>query len=101
MLMRKNESLPTFKSQKASHRQALLLLFGCLVICLVSFLIRIPERNLLPPVERTPSYETFRPLLARWVAVGPVYVTGNDNVPYIALVLAGVTLAEMLQHRPE
>jgi hypothetical protein len=56
---------------------------------------------LLPTATSTPNYQPFEPLLAKWVAVGPVYVTGDQDVPDAALKLAGVLLDAMLRHRPD
>jgi hypothetical protein len=49
----------------------------------------------------TPTYKPVTSLLAKYVAVGPVYVTGDSTVPDAALKEAGTILAIMLQHRPD
>ncbi len=55
----------------------------------------------LPTSTATPDYTPAEKLLAKVVAVGPVYVTGDNSVPDEALKDAGLTLAVMLQHRPD
>jgi hypothetical protein len=53
------------------------------------------------PTSSPFSYATFEPLLAKVVTVGPLYVTGDSNVPDAALVAAGTLLGAMLRHRPD
>lgn len=65
-----------------------------------------PTATLVPPTptasgNNTPTYTPARILMAQVVAVGPVYVTGDQTVPAEALEDAGLDLAAMLQHRPD
>ena len=62
---------------------------------LISVAIHIPTpRHIL-------KYQPFQPLLAKVVANGPVYVTGDQSVPDAALNAANKILQAMLQHRPD
>ena len=81
----------------------LLLLFVLLAGCASPSLVATatPTATPFPTVTSTPSYQPFAPLLATSMAVGPVYVTGDQDVPETALEIAGILLAEMLQHRPD
>jgi hypothetical protein len=47
------------------------------------------------------SYSPYKPLLAQVIKDGPVYVTGDNTVPFPALTAANTILAAMLQHRPD
>jgi hypothetical protein len=60
-----------------------------------------PTTPPLPTATSTPAYQPFKPLLTKWVAVGPVYVTGDQDVPDAALKFAGTLLNAMLLHRPD
>lgn len=84
----------------------LLLLTGC-----APFILKTQQSAPDSPAHRatstpqapgsTPQYTPFAPLLAQVVAVGPVYVTGDQVVPRKALQEAGTILSIMLQHRPD
>ncbi len=55
----------------------------------------------LSPTSKVLTYTPFAPLLAKVLATGAVYVTGDQAVPEAALTAANTYLEDMLQHRPD
>jgi len=62
----------------------------------------LPIATSVPIPTQTPSglrYQPYAPLLAKVSTTGPLYVTGDENVPTQALDAAGAMLQVMLSHR--
>jgi hypothetical protein len=60
-----------------------------------------PVARTVTPTPDKLQYQPFKPLLAKVLATGSVYVTGDQSVPDEALKVASDELDAMLRHRPD